>query len=83
MVLPTGFVSLLVLVAGVAGFEESLAYAAPLLVVLLPLLAGRFLGEERIPVSSLAHAGGCAAPRRCRSPRLGCGPPARFRAAGA
>jgi len=48
MVLLTGFASLLVLVAGLTGYEESLAYAAPLLVVLLPLLAGRFLGEERI-----------------------------------
>ena len=48
MVLLTGLASLLVLVAGVAGFQESVAYAAPLLVVLLPLLAGRFLGEERI-----------------------------------
>ena len=48
MVLLTGFASVVVLVAGVAGFEESLAYAAPLLVLLLPLLAGRFLGEDRI-----------------------------------
>jgi hypothetical protein len=48
MVILTGFASLLVLVAALSGFEDSLAYAGPLLVMLLPLLAGRFVGEDRI-----------------------------------
>jgi hypothetical protein len=48
MVLLAGLTSLLIFVAAVCGLHESLAYAAPLLVVLLPLLAGRFVGEDRI-----------------------------------
>jgi hypothetical protein len=30
------------------GLEQLIAYAGPLLVLLLPLLAGRFVGEERL-----------------------------------
>ena len=40
--------SLMVLVAGAAGHEEVVACSAPLLVLVLPLLAGRYIGEERI-----------------------------------
>jgi hypothetical protein len=40
--------SVLVLLAGVAGHEQLVAYAAPVLVLVLPLLAGRYLGEERL-----------------------------------
>ena len=36
------------LLAGAAGYEEVLAYSAPLLVLALPLLAGHYIGEERI-----------------------------------
>ena len=43
-----GLASVLLLLAGVAGHEELVAYAAPVLVVVLPLLAGRYVGEERI-----------------------------------
>jgi hypothetical protein len=38
----------LALLAAVAGQEELVAYAAPILGVLLPLLAGRYIGEDRI-----------------------------------
>lgn len=48
MVTLTGLASGLLLLAGLGGLEETLAYAAPLLVLLLPLFAGRFVGEERI-----------------------------------
>jgi hypothetical protein len=48
MVLLAAAASLVVLVGAVGGFQESLAHAAPLLLVLLPLLAGRFIGEDRI-----------------------------------
>jgi hypothetical protein len=48
MVFLAGLASLLVFVAALTGLHETLAYAAPLLVVLLPLLAGRFLGEDSI-----------------------------------
>jgi hypothetical protein len=54
--------SVLMLVAGVAGHEGLIAYAAPLLVLVLPLLAGRYLGEERL-VRVVARA------RRSRRPR--------------
>jgi hypothetical protein len=36
------------LLAAAFGLEQLLAYAGPLLALLLPLLAGRFIGEERI-----------------------------------
>jgi hypothetical protein len=38
--------SVLLVLSGVAGHEEFVAYAAPVLVLVLPLLAGRFFGEE-------------------------------------
>jgi hypothetical protein len=40
--------SVLFVLAAVAGHAELIAYAAPLLVVALPLVAGRYLGEERL-----------------------------------
>jgi hypothetical protein len=40
--------SALVLLAALAGHTELIAYAAPLLVVALPLVAGRYVGEERL-----------------------------------
>ena len=40
--------SALLLLGAFAGHVELLAYAAPVLVLLLPLLSGRFVGEERI-----------------------------------
>jgi hypothetical protein len=40
--------SVLVLVLAAAGYPELLAFACPLLVVALPLVAGRYLGEESI-----------------------------------
>lgn len=48
LVCAAAMASLLVLVAGVAGHEGLVAYAAPVLVVVLPLLAGRYLGEEQL-----------------------------------
>jgi hypothetical protein len=38
----------LALLAAVAGHEEVVAYAAPFLGVVLPLLAGRYVGEDQI-----------------------------------
>jgi hypothetical protein len=40
--------SVLMLLAGAAGHEELLAYCGPLLMLGLPLLAGRYIGEEQI-----------------------------------
>jgi hypothetical protein len=40
--------SALLLLATLAGHAELLAYAAPLFLVALPLLAGRYVGEERL-----------------------------------
>ncbi len=57
-----GMACLATLLAALAGHTEVLAYAAPLLVLLLPLLAGRFVGEERI-------ARAAARVRRARRPR--------------
>ena len=48
MVFLTGLASALVLAAALWGLTEPLAYAGPLLAMLLPLLAGRFVGEDRI-----------------------------------
>jgi hypothetical protein len=38
----------LVALAGAAGHEDVIAYAAPLLGVVLPLVAGRYIGEDKI-----------------------------------
>jgi hypothetical protein len=38
----------LALLAAAAGHEDLVAYAAPLLGVVIPLLAGRYIGEEKI-----------------------------------
>ena len=62
MVIFASMASLAMLLAAMAGHTEILAYAAPLLVLLLPLLAGRFVGEERI-------ARAAARIRRARRPR--------------
>jgi hypothetical protein len=40
--------SALLLLAALAGHAEMLAYAAPLFLVAVPLLAGRYVGEERL-----------------------------------
>jgi len=40
--------SALLLLAAVAGHAELLAYGAPLFLVAVPLLAGRYVGEERL-----------------------------------
>jgi hypothetical protein len=40
--------SVLLLVAAAAGHAELLAYAAPLFLLGVPLLAGRYVGEERL-----------------------------------
>jgi hypothetical protein len=55
--------SVLVVLAALAGHAELIAYTAPLLVVALPLVAGRYVGEERLrQLSSLAK------PRQRRAP---------------
>lgn len=71
--------SLLVLVLALAGHPELLAYAAPVLVLALPLAAGRYLGEERLerlretPARRLLPVAALAGPRRgaSRLPRGG------------
>ncbi|HEY6778937.1 MAG TPA: hypothetical protein VI122_20715 [Thermoleophilaceae bacterium] len=55
--------SVLVVLAALAGHAELIAYAAPLLVVALPLAAGRYVGEER-----LRQLSSRAVPRRQRAP---------------
>ncbi len=40
--------SALILLAALAGHPELLAYSAPLFLVAVPLLAGRYVGEERL-----------------------------------
>jgi hypothetical protein len=40
--------SALLLVAALAGHAELLAYATPLFLLAVPLLAGRYVGEERL-----------------------------------
>ncbi len=67
--------SVLLLAGAVAGLGELLAFAAPVLVLALPLLAGRYLGEERI-----ARAAGRMRARRSR-PRSVAVPMARLRPA--
>ncbi len=42
------------LVAALCGLESTFAYTLPLLLVLLPLLAGRYPGEEKLARSSAA-----------------------------
>ena len=66
--------SALLLLAALAGHPELLAYAAPLFLLAVPLLAGRYVGEERS--SGFAAAGLVrAAARGRRAVR----PPARGR----
>lgn len=48
LVLAAAITSAVLLLLAYAGHEELLAYAAPVLVLVLPLLSGRFVGEERI-----------------------------------
>jgi hypothetical protein len=40
--------SVLLLLSALAGHAELVAYAAPLLVLVLPLVAGRYVGEEAL-----------------------------------
>jgi hypothetical protein len=69
--------SALLLAATVAGHAELLPYVAPLVLVFLPLLAGRYVGEERL---ERMRSGLRRRPRR--APR-GVVPPARRRPAAA
>ena len=58
--------SALVVLLALAGHPELLAYVSPLLVVALPLVAGRYVGEETL--SRLRAR--VATPRRSRRPAL-------------
>ena len=69
MTLSAGFAVLLTLVATLAGVEQLLAYASPLLVMLLPLLAGRFVGEERLARAAARARAVRPRPRRISAPR--------------
>ncbi len=74
LMLGLAWLSTVVLLAGVAGLVEPLLlYAAPLLVMLLPLLAGRYVGEDR-----LARLAGTVRRRR-RRPVVAVGLPASAR----
>jgi hypothetical protein len=48
LLLAAVFTSALLLLAAVAGHPELLAYAAPLFVLAVPLIAGRYVGEDRL-----------------------------------
>jgi fatty acid desaturase len=48
LIVSAAITSALLLLGAFAGHEELLAYAAPVLVLVLPLLSGRFVGEEQI-----------------------------------
>jgi hypothetical protein len=48
LLLTAFFTSAALLLAAFAGHAELIAYAAPLLVVAVPLLAGRYVGEETL-----------------------------------
>jgi hypothetical protein len=63
--------SALLLVAAIAGHAEVLAYAAPLFLLAVPLLAGRYVGEERLERlrGPVARRWRRAAPVRSRAPR--------------
>ena len=66
LVISAGLASTLVLLGALAGFEQLLAFAAPVLVLVLPLLAGRFVGEDRIARVAGAFGGAPAGPPCCR-----------------
>jgi hypothetical protein len=57
--------SVLLLVAAAAGHAELLAYAAPLFLMGVPLLAGRYVGEEHL---ERMRSGFARTP--CRAPRV-------------
>jgi hypothetical protein len=61
--------SALLLIATLAGHAELLPYAAPLFLLAVPLLAGRYVGEERLERmrSGLRHAP-LRAPRAAGAP---------------
>jgi hypothetical protein len=65
--------SALLLIAALAGHPELLPYAAPLFLLAVPLLAGRYVGEER-----LERIRSGLRPARRRPPRTAA-PPARRR----
>ncbi|HEY1273973.1 MAG TPA: hypothetical protein VGF25_03655 [Thermoleophilaceae bacterium] len=48
LVLAMVLTSIALLLAGATGHEELLAYAAPVLVLALPLVGGRYVGEDRL-----------------------------------
>ncbi|MBN1527473.1 MAG: hypothetical protein JW895_00310 [Thermoleophilaceae bacterium] len=56
------------LLGAVLGHETLLAYAGPFLVLLLPLLAGRFVGEERIARAAARRRGPRPRPRAETAP---------------
>jgi hypothetical protein len=63
--------SALLLLAAIAGHAELLAYAAPLFLLAVPLLAGRYVGEERLGALRTRIAGRRRrpTPARPRAPR--------------
>jgi hypothetical protein len=68
--------SALLLLAALAGHEDLLAYAAPLFLLAVPLLAGRYVGEDR-----LERLRGTSVPAPCRRPPVGTKPATRRAAA--
>jgi hypothetical protein len=62
--------SAVLMVGAVAGFEELLAFATPGLVLALPLLAGRYLGEERIVRAASRRRRPPVRPRSASVPRV-------------
>ncbi len=69
MTLSAVFAVLVTVAMTLAGVEQMLGYAAPLLVVLLPLLAGRFVGEERMVRATARARSARVRPRSTSVPR--------------
>ena len=67
LALSAAVVSALACLLALAGHPELLAYAAPLLVLALPLALGRYLGEETLDRQrSAGHRLGALVPRGAR-----------------
>jgi hypothetical protein len=72
LLLSAAFVtSALLLVATVAGHAELLPYAAPLFLLAVPLLAGRYVGEERLERMRSGLRRGARRPPRAVVPSVG------------
>jgi hypothetical protein len=63
--------SALLLLAALAGHAELLSYAAPVFLLAVPLLAGRYVGEETLERMRSGFRRGRRLPPRAAAPRAG------------